>query len=187
MSTITTSSTLRELSDQELALCQRVETLDNNHAQWQLNLRVIGAEYTYVQRTYARLATDAADAGTRLEALKRLVFLSWYGNELVEPDFISGLSYPEATVVQDSYALLDAYLTSTPPDLELRWMLAFYSSWEEFIPAFTDPNLPALTAFVAGVDHTVLHVPKGQLPPGAMAHRGQMGQYWQIMGAERGR
>lgn len=168
-------------------MCQRVEALNNNDTHWQLDLRIIGAEYMYLQRTYARLATAAADAGTRLEALKRLVFLSWYGNELVEADFVSGLSYPDAAVVQDSYALLDAYLASTPPDLELRWMLAFYSSWKDFIPAFIDPDLPALAAFVAGIDHTVLHVPKGQLPPGAMAHRGQMGQYWQIMGAERER
>lgn len=178
--------TLDQLSDQEFELCKRVATLSGTieARQEQLQLSGIGKNYQSIHYEYLALAAHAADASTRLEALKRVVFLSWYGNEMVEPDFFSGLAYVDSSLIRASYKQLDYYLAEYTADPEMQWMLSFYSSWHDFIPAFSDVTLPYLLAFVAAVDHTVLHVPKCQLPAHTMDHRGQMGLYWQSMGVE---
>lgn len=181
MNTNSMSSALRKLSDQELKLHWRVEalcgTIEAKHAQ--LVASDIGAAYRQVHHEYYQLATGSADAATRLEALKRLVFLSW--QLLVEPAIYSGLSYYDEVLVRDSYALLDAYLTSNQSfDSELFWMLHSYATWydDDLLPRVTGLRLPALTAFIAAKDPEVYLVPERQLPAHTMDHRGRMGLYW---------
>ena len=78
VNTNTMPSALRKLSDQELELYQRVEalcgTIEAKHAQ--LVASDIGEAYRQVHHEYYQVATGSADVATRLEALKRLVFLS---------------------------------------------------------------------------------------------------------------
>lgn len=173
--------TLRDLSDLELALYQRVIALSGiiEAKREQLDASDIGASYLQVHCEYVRLATGAASATTRLEALKRLVFLSWY--MFAEPDIYSGLSYLDEDVIKDSYTLLDTYLGDTPRlDPELYWMLHSYASWwnDGLLSDITGLPLPALTSFIAATESELYLVPEHQLSTGIMDHRGQMGLYW---------
>lgn len=183
---ITTSdSTLRSLADQELALYHRVQalagTIDAIHEQ--LIISNISEEYLQVHRTYLHLAAAAPAAATRLEALKRLVFLAWYS--MNEPAFNSGLGYYDPDLQRSSYALLEAHLATTAPlDPELHWMLVHYAAFwdDDLLPAITGLPLSTISAFIAAKDPAVYLVPERQLPPGTMAHRGQLGLYWQSLG-----
>jgi len=171
---------LRILSNLELELCQQVSTfsgtIEAKHEQ--LEASDIGATYLQIHWAYVRLATDAA-APIKLEALKRLAFLSWH--MFVGPAIYSGLNYTDEQVMRDSYGLLDAYVSATAsPDPELHWMLYTYATWWDggLLTAITGLPLPALTSFVAATDPDLYLVPERQLPAGAMARRGQMGLYW---------
>ncbi|RZL14703.1 MAG: hypothetical protein EOO62_04740 [Hymenobacter sp.] len=181
------ASSLHELSDQELALYQRVAslvgTIEDKHEQ--LVASSIGDSYLQVHRAYLQLAAESPSAATRLEALKRLVFLNWY--LMTEPDIYSGLSYYDPDLMRASFTLLEAYLATTSPlDPELHWMLSHYAAFwdDDLLSAITGRPLPVLSAFIAAKDPRVYLAPQGQLPPGAMASRGQMGLYWQSLGVE---
>ena len=181
MSTSNMSPDLRNLSDTELALYQRVIALSGTveARREQLDVSDIGASYLQVHWEYVRLATGAANAAVRLEALKRLAFLSWY--MFAEPAIYSGLSYADKNLTQASYLLLDSYLGTTPcPDPELYWMLCTYATWwdNDLLSASTSLSLPALTSFVAAKEPGLYLVPEHQLPAHTMDHRGQMGLYW---------
>lgn len=172
--------TLRDLSDLELALCRRVEAIQGTIEvrREQLDASDIGAAYLQIHREYLRLATGAANA-TKLEALKRLVFLSWY--MFTEPDIYSGLNYWDEQLIQESYTLLDSYLEATAcADPEFYWMLYTYASWwnDDALLAITGLPLPTLTSFVAATEPERFLVPEQQLPAHTMDHRGQMGLYW---------
>ena len=188
MPSTTSVPTLRSLADQELALCHHVQalagTIDARHEQ--LIVSTISAEYLQVHRAYLHLAAHAPADATRLEALKRLIFLAWYS--LNEPPFNSGLNYYDPDLQRSSYALLEVHLATTAPlDRELRWMLDHYAAfWDDnLLPAITGLPLPTISAFIAAKNPAVYLVPERQLPPGTMAHRGQLGLYWQSLGVEQ--
>ena len=84
-----------------------------------------------------------------------------------------------------SYSILNQYLIDGKIDAEFKWMLSFYSSWDYTILPFSENKLEALTAFVKGVDTSILSCPKNQLPKGTMDNRGQMGIYWISMSVEK--
>lgn len=179
---------LHELSDRELALYQRVISLVGTieDKKEQLERSVIGDNYLQIHCEYLALATTAAEATVKMEVLKRLVFLSWYA--MTEPAIYSGLSYWDPALMRDSYALLEAHLAATAPlDPELHWMLSHYAAfWDDgLLLAAAGLPLPALSAFIAAKDPQVYLAPQGQLPPGTMSNRGQMGKYWQSLGVEQ--
>lgn len=183
MSTTNTLPTLRDLSDRELALCQEVEAITGTFdAQQQLQDSATGAAYRQVHRAYLALAASADAGAVRMEAGKRLLFLNWYA--AVEPDVFTGLTSLDPEVMASGYALLDSELAGYLADGEFHWMLSFYACWRDFIADFRNPTLPALAAFTASVDTTILHVPVRRLGKHSLDNRGQMGLYWQSMGTE---
>jgi hypothetical protein len=172
-------TTLAALAAREHALCTYTDSLTGTLEvkMQQLEEAGIFAAYAEIYTEYLIAYQATMDDSEKLEALKRLAFLSWYG--LLEPSFISGIGELSETGIRTTYAWLDEHLRRQELDDELHWMLSFYASWDFLLLPFIEPQLPSLTAFIEGVDPTVGHVPAHPSPWLAMDNRGQMGLYWQ--------
>jgi len=176
---------LPELAAQELVLCMYTDSLTGTleAKTQQLEEAGIFTAYDAIYADYLTAYQAATDAAEKLELLKRLAFLSWYG--LLEPSFISGIGALSEAGIRATYEALDDYARNQKIDAELHWMLSFYASWDFLLLPFIEPHLPALAAFIAAVDPMVSHVPKHPSPWPAMADRGQMGLYWQSIRSDR--
>ena len=139
-------------------------------------------KYREIHRNYYELYCTTLDEEIKLESLKRLIFLNWYS--VIEPICFTGIDNLDNKTVFDSFSNLDDYIKDKKLDKEFIWMLSYYSSWEWTILPFSENKLDELTNFVKSVDTSILHVPKHQLPKGAMNSRGQMGFYWQSCSVE---
>jgi len=148
-----------------------------------LSAEGIFEQYRNIHKSYLELYSRIDDEAIKLEILKRLVFLNWYA--LVEPGCYTGIEDLDNATVSESYSILNQYLIDGKVDNEFKWMLSFYSSWDYTILPFSEHKLEALTAFVKGVDTSILSCPKNQLPKGVMDNRGQMGIYWISMSVEK--
>lgn len=137
---------------------------------------LIFEKYRDIHRSYLDLYLRSTDEATKLEILKRLIFLNWYA--LVEPSCNTGIEDLDKMTILESYSILDQYLAEERIGTEFRWMLSYYSSWDYTILAFSENRLEKLTAFVKTVDTSVSSFPWNQLPKGVMDNRGQMGIYW---------
>lgn len=140
-------------------------------------------KYRNIHKHYLDLYHRIDDEDTKLEILKRLIFLNWYF--LVEPSCYTGIEDLDSTAVFESYSILDQYLINGKIDTEFGWMLSYYSSWDYVILGFSENKLEALTGFVKGVDTSVSKTPKNRLVKGTMDNRGQMGLYWISCSVER--
>jgi hypothetical protein len=140
-------------------------------------------QYRNIHKSYLELYFRVDDETAKLEILKRMIFLNWYA--LVEPSCYTGIEDLDKVSVSESYFILNQYLIHGKIDTEFKWMLSFYSSWAYTILPFSKNKLEALTAFVNGVDTSILSCPKNQLPKGTMENRGQIGIYWISMSVEK--
>lgn len=140
-------------------------------------------QYRNIHKSYLELYFRIDYEAAKLEILKRLIFLNWYAQ--VEPSCYTGIEDLDNATVSESYSILNQYLIDGKIDAEFKWMLSFYSSWDYTILPFSENKLEALTAFVKGVDTSILSCPKNQLPKGVMDNRGQMGIYWISMSVEK--
>ncbi|WP_431293965.1 hypothetical protein [Pedobacter sp. P26] len=170
--------TIDSLSNQELELYNYTGSLKGTIDQMeeQLQERGIYDKYKNIHKIYLDLFFNTENEETKLEILKRLIFLNWYAQ--VEPGCYKGIQDLDHTVVFESYSILNEYLIDNKIDKEFTWMLSYYSSWNFAILPFSENNLNALTRFVKEVHTAVLSCPKKQLPKGSMDNRGQMGIYW---------
>ena len=131
------------------------------------------AEYPAILAGYLDLVLDVDDAAIALEALKRAVFIAWYGFNA--PSTVSGIAeLPESAIRRLMDALGDAIIAARIDD-ELRAMLAWYVSrfghvFEHFGP------VRGLDALVGGVSDSAIATLIANR--GAWAGRGQMGEYW---------
>jgi len=173
------SNILAELTAREQALCSYISSFTGTieAKTQQLEEAGIFAAYSDIYTHYIAAYQCSTNDSEKLEILKRLAFLSWFG--LLEPSFISGIGELDEASIRTVYVWLDEHMLGQQPDAELHWMLSFYASWEYLLLPFIEPHLPALAAFIKAVDPTVLHVPKHPEPWLAMDNRGQMGRYWQ--------
>lgn len=178
-------SPLTLLAAEEQRLCTYVESLTGTLEDKAQHLEDAGVFTAYKQLHQQYLAAYQAAIGepTRLELLKRLIFLNWYG--ALEPSFLTGIGELDEQVVMAVYTLLDARIRDQKLDEELHWMLSYYSCWEYLLLHYAENRLPALTAFIQSVDQSVLHIPRQRLLPDTMANRGQMGLYWRSLGVEQ--
>jgi len=176
---------LDNLSQQELALYNYAESLNGDMDQMdeQLQEQGIFDQYRNIHKSYLDLFLGMESEESKLEVLKRLIFLNWYA--LVEPCCYTGIRDLNQSVVSESYAILNDYIIYNKMDKEFTWMLSYYSCWDFTILPFSENRLDALTTFVKAVDTTILYAPKKQLPRGAMDNRGQMGVYWISCSVER--
>ncbi|MGQ7852787.1 hypothetical protein ACUN24_00910 [Pedobacter sp. WC2501] len=172
--------TIDTLSKLELDLYNYAEYLDGDMDSKgkQLQEEGIFDQYKNLHQSYLDLFLDAKDEETKLEILKRLIFLNWYAQ--VEPSCYTGIHDLDHAVVLESYSILNEYLIDNKIDKEFTWMLSYYSSWDFAILPFSQNNLNTLRRFVKEVDTAVLSCPKKQLPKGTMDNRGQMGIYWSL-------
>lgn len=177
--------TIDSLANQELELYNHTDSLKGTMDQMEEQLQEHGIydQYRNIHNSYLDLFFNTENEETKLEILKRLVFLNWYG--IIEPSYFTGVKDLENSIILESYTILNEYLLSNKIDEEFKWMLSYYSSWGFAILPFSENNLCALTKFVREVDTALLACPKKLLPKGTMDNRGQMGIYWTSCLVER--
>lgn len=131
------------------------------------------AEYPAIFSTYLELAQAADDPGTRLEALKRGVFIAWHG--LTEPPIQSGIAELPETEIRNTLIELDRVIRAGEGDEELRWMLAWYHAAFGYVFEHFGP-VRSLEEFIRGVaaDAALSHRDERA----RFAGRGQLGAYW---------
>ncbi|MBE5318727.1 hypothetical protein IM793_06145 [Pedobacter sp. MR2016-19] len=173
------------LSDREVEIWDYAESQNGtmDFVTEKLSAEGIFDQYRNIHKSYLQLYFRIDDEAAKLEILKRMIFLNWYA--LVEPSCYTGIEDLDNATVSESYSILNQYLIDGKIDTEFKWMLSFYSSWDYTILPFSENKLEALTAFVKGVDTSILSCPKNQLPKGVMDNRGQMGIYWISMSVEK--
>jgi len=173
------------LSDREIEIWHYAESQNGpmDFVTEKLSTEGIFERYRNIHKSYLELYLRINDEATKLEILKRLIFLNWYS--LVEPSCYTGVEDLDNATVSESYSILNHYLIDAKMDAEFKWMLSFYSSWDYTILPFSENKLKALTAFVKEVDTSILNFPKDELPKGVMDNRGQMGIYWISMSVEK--
>ncbi|QPH40074.1 hypothetical protein [Pedobacter endophyticus] len=173
------------LSDKEVEIWNYAESQNGtmDFLTEKLSAEGIFEQYRNIHKSYLELYSRIDEETIKLEILKRLIFLNWYA--LVEPSCYTGIEDLDNATASESYSILDQYLIDGKIDSEFKWMLSFYSSWDYTILPFSENKLEALTAFVKGVDTSILSCPKNQLPKGVMDNRGQMGIYWISMSVEK--
>jgi hypothetical protein len=179
--------TIDSLSSQELELYNYTVSLqemtDMDDIDKKLKEDGVFSQYRHIHKCYLDLFFNTEKEETKLEILKRLVFLNWYG--IIEPGFFTGIKDLDSSIIFESYSILNEYLLSNKIDKEFKWMLSYYCSWDFAILPFSENNLSALTKFVKEVDTSILHAPKKEVLKGAMDNRGQMGIYWKSCSVEK--
>jgi hypothetical protein len=172
---------LLSLSENEHEIYKRTQVQLNSNvateSDWQDDKLVLD-NYKAIHREYLHIFHEAEDEATKLEALKRLVFLNW--NLIVETDWLTGIDDLDEAVIMESYTILNDYMTQGKFDVEFTWMLSHYAVWDYAILQFAEGKLAELTQFVQTIDISKKKFPK-ELPAGTFENRGQMGIYWELM------
>jgi hypothetical protein len=139
------------------------------------------AEYPAILAGYLDLVLDVDDAAIAAEALKRAVFIAWYGFNA--PSTASGIAeLPESAIRRLMEALGDA-ITAGRVDDELRAMLAWYSRQFGYVFEHFGP-VRGLDALVAEVSEAAIGALVAN--PAAWVGRGQLGEYWATHGSRGG-
>jgi hypothetical protein len=130
------------------------------------------AEYPAIFAAYLDLVL-AGDDVEALEALKRAVFIAWYGFHA--PPTSSGIAeLPESTIRRLLEALDDAIARGRSDD-ELRVMLAWYDREFGYVFEHFGP-VRALPRFIAGVEPRQIDALRSSVE--RCSGRGQLGRYW---------
>jgi hypothetical protein len=138
----------------------------------QITLSGLYAEYPAILRSYLDLVDDERSG---LEALKRAVFIVWFG--AIEPSPFSGISELPARYVRETMDALESRLRDDALDDELAAMLAWYQG---VMPAVFE--LHGVTALVGRAILGVAHDGwRGRFTPSRFVDRGQLGTYWQSL------
>ena len=172
---------LLSLSQNEHEIYKRTQQQLNSNvateSDWEDDKLVLD-NYKAIHREYLRIFYEAEDEATKLEALKRLVFLNW--NLIVETDWLTGIDDLDEAVILEAYTILNNYMTQGKFDTEFTWMLSHYVVWDYAILQFVEDKLFELTQFVKTIDISKKKFPQ-ELPAGTFENRGQMGIYWELM------
>jgi hypothetical protein len=133
----------------------------------------IYAEYPAIFGAYLELVLDADDAAIGGEALKRGVFIAWYGFQALP--VISAIAELPESAIRRLMVALDERIAAGEADEELRVMLAWYARKFGYVFEHFGP--------VRGLEELIADVTQGQVAALAAegarwAGRGQMGEYW---------
>ena len=134
-------------------------------------------EYPAILEAYVALLDDAAGG---LEALKRAVFIAWYGG--VSSPWASGIRELPERAVRETVAALERRVERGAFDDELRWMLAWYHGHGPWVLDLYGVG-SAVPALVDGLAPDVWR--EARLGAAALMNRGQMGQYWRSITSGR--
>jgi hypothetical protein len=129
-------------------------------------------EYPAIIAAYVELLFHSENAATRLEALKRAVFLVW--NSYNVPSVDSGISELSESVVRELMRGLDRYLADDHGDDELRNMLAWYRDTFGYPFEYFGP-VRSLDRFIRDVTSDEA---RRSLASCSFSGRGQLGAYW---------
>lgn len=130
------------------------------------------AEYPAIFAAYLDLVLDGDDAES-LEALKRAVFIAWYGFRA--PPTSSGIAELPESAIRRLLEGLDDAIARGRTDDELRVMLAWYDREFGYVFEHFGP-VRALPTFIAGVDTRQVDVLRSAAT--RFSGRGQLGRYW---------
>jgi hypothetical protein len=130
------------------------------------------AEYPAIFAAYLELVLDGADAEA-LEALKRAVFIAWYGFYAAPTS--SGIAELPESAIRRLLEALDDATTAGRVDDELRSMLAWYDQQFGYVFEHFGP-VRALAGFIAGADAREIAALRGDVA--RRDARGQLGRYW---------
>lgn len=161
--------TIEQLTAQEEAVLFQINDTVGTIEERSQQLRTMGVfdAYQNIHCQYAKLAT------LNLEALKRALFLQWYG--LVEPSYYSGISVinpqAEETVIQ----ALESQVKQPVMEAELQAMLSYYLNWEAIFDRYERSKL-FNRLITDRLDYKAII---DQISSYSMHKRGQMGLYWQ--------
>ena len=133
----------------------------------------IYAEYPAIFAGYLELVLDADDVAIVAEALKRAVFIAWYGF-MALPTVSAIAELPESAIRKLMTALADT-IAAGDADAELRVMLAWYMGEFGYVFEHFGPvrGLDALVVGVASPEIAALAADATR-----WRGRGQMGEYW---------
>lgn len=130
-------------------------------------------EYPAILDAYHALFDDP-DAG--LEALKRALFIAWYGG--VAPPCLSAIRDVPERALRATMTELEMRLRHGASDVELRWMLAWYRGASPWLFEVYG-GAAAVGDFVGEMPIDAWRSPRPE--PGTLLNRGQMGQYWRAL------
>jgi len=133
----------------------------------------IYAEYPAIFAGYLELVLDADDNAIVAEALKRAVFIAWYGF-MALPTVSAIAELPESSI-RKLMTALDDRIAAGDADVELRVMLAWYVGEFGYVFEHFGP-VRGLDAQVAGV--AAPEVAALAADASRWRGRGQMGEYW---------
>lgn len=133
----------------------------------------IYAEYPAIFGGYLELVLDADDVALVAEALKRGVFIAWYGFQAL-PVTSAIAELPESAIRRLMIALEDR-IAAGDADEELRVMLAWYARRFGYVFEHFGPvrGLDALIDGIGDAQVTALGAETRR-----WVGRGQMGEYW---------
>jgi hypothetical protein len=124
--------------------------------------------WTMIFKQYVLLAREG-----NVEALKRALFLAWYGQ--IEPSHLCGIKIQDlgANLVREVLQMTNALIEKDQLDEELTWMLPWY---RHIVPWYLDgcDDLEGLKR-VSGGQWSLYQQGCVESP---FADRGQLGQYW---------
>ena len=133
----------------------------------------IYAEYPAIFGAYLELVLDADDATVVAEALKRGVFIAWYGFHAL-PVTSAIAELPESAIRRLMIAL-DERIAAGETDDELRVMLAWYATKFGYVFEHFGP-VRGLETLIADVTQAQVAALTGEGE--RWKSRGQMGEYW---------
>jgi hypothetical protein len=132
----------------------------------------IYAEYPAIFGAYLDLVLDADDAAIVAEALKRGIFIAWYGFQALP--VTSGIAELPESAIRRLMIALDDRIGAGEADDELRVMLTWYAREFGYVFEHFGP-VRGLETLIADVTDAEI----AALAEGARwAGRGQMGEYW---------
>jgi len=131
------------------------------------------AEYPAIFAAYLELVLDADDPAIAAEALKRGVFIAWYG--FAAPPTASGIAELPESAIRRLLAALDDAIAGGRADDELRVMLAWYDARLGYVFEHFGP-MRSLAAFIGGT--TREEIDSLRANRARFEGRGQLGRYW---------
>jgi hypothetical protein len=141
-------------------------------------------KYTTIHKAYIDLIKNG-DERTRIEALKRALYIQWIGS--FEPSFITGITTSfdifenaagglELKDFQFVYSYVDNLIKNNELDEELIEMLSYYACWEFVFEFENFKDYKHLHHFVFNTDQETSYVPL--IRKRNLEQRGQMGDYF---------
>lgn len=166
---------LNALAGWEMAVLGSIRgaTGDVEERDAQITRSGIYAEYPAIFGGYLELVLDADDGAIVAEALKRGIFIAWYGLQALP--VTSGIAELPESAIRRLMTALDDRIAAREADEELRMMLAWYAARFGYVFEHFGP-VRGLASSIADV--TPARIAALVADGARWTGRGQMGEYW---------